>query len=107
MNDIISPGFCKYQTQCAFTDTNNMVSIKNRDRISEQHSFKHKEEEAYQNDRTSVVCYKKSIERYTDVQMKDISIQTVIGLSEARSMRKGKLVEYRHVDRVLISPKDH
>lgn len=104
LNDILSPKFCKYQTLSAQTDMNNMVSLTNKDRVSETHSYKNKEDDS--KEQNSMLFFKK-LGGERPEPTKEMATQTVIGLSEARSMRKGNLVDYKHIDKALLSPKDY
>ncbi len=103
LNDILAPGFCKYQTLSAQTDANNMVSLTNKDRVSDSHSYKHREELA--RDPSAMLLFKKTAQDPPE-PTKEAATQTVVGLAEARTMRKGHLVDYRHIDKALLSPKD-
>lgn len=106
-NDALSPGFCVYQTTCAETDSVGMIVLKHKDRVAQTHAYcKEKEESASSEGQGDSLCIKKENRVNKQTQQRDVCVQTVIGLSEIRSMSKGRITEYKQVDPVFLSPKE-
>ena len=106
-NDTISPNHCFYSTLCTQTDSNNMSSFKFMDRIAACHAYQNDKSRtgtSFEIDKGELTCIKKQPYGASAVS-KSISVQTVLGLEEIKRMKGSELEVYKHLDKILLSPK--
>lgn len=105
-NDALSPGFCVYMTTCADTDSAGMVVLRQRERVVPTHAYPSKQDspDEENNNNGDFVCIKKERQGGPAPLTKECGSQTVIGVAEVRTMKKGKLAEYKQVDPVFVGP---
>lgn len=101
-NDAIAPGVCRYQERVvSHSDRSDMISLKNRDKISSSHAYK-LDPHASEGD----LFIFKPHESSQKLSIRDSGVQTIVGLAEVRLMNRGPLRDFAYVDAVLLSPKD-
>lgn len=110
-NDAISPGVCQYKSRCvSHADGPNMISLKSRDRVEYSHSYKSEESDDKPTSGNMVLFKSRPVKSFayrSTAGMQDQGSQTIVGIAEVRSMNRGPLRDYRHIDKILLSPKEH